>query len=441
MMNWRKRRNSEKKNITHVWFCPPNPADSLTPIGLYEGCKIFLATITLVAPIRFACMWGLLLMGWGIARLVTVGLPSPTPPLTGWRKLLVFPLRLGARLIMYLAGFLWVHVSGSADPRAPILVATHTSIWDSIWFIFYLGACQGAKHELFDQPVLGDYLRAFSSLPIDRHSRDGRRRALTEIQNRAQHANYPPLLLFPTACCSNSRQLVHFKRGAFDAHVPVQPVGIAYLARHADLKLTSNVLWDMYRTACQFSNHMAVTFLPIRYPSEGPAWASDVREEMGLKLGCQLVDHRFEQDQLRIRARPVRVNELKLPVDLDFHLAFKIIDRFKMVDLDRDGWVGLRDIGNFFPEIDVSPSEYQQLLALAKLPPIPVSNYFNPMASPNYDSWTEEGWVGRVTGGRPPLRPRQPDPYEWDKFELVEVLAYFNSHPSPHPFLQQLFCP
>jgi 1-acyl-sn-glycerol-3-phosphate acyltransferase len=273
--------------------CIPNPALPLIHLTLYERAKIFLFTVTLIAPIRFLAIWILLLIGWGLAKLGSVGIKPGiySPPPTLMNTSIKYLLRFGIRWIMYIAGFYYVFVEGKADPRAKVLISTHSSLWDSLWMIFYLGTTQGAKIELFSLPIMGDFLRALLSLPIDRKSVDGRRIAIGEILLRAADPHYPPLLLFPTGCCSNTRQLMLYKRGAFQPLCPIQPVGISYPCRFYDMKLSPSSLWDLYRSVCQFTNHMAVTFLPIRYPSEEERddpilWSRNVREEMAIKCIC-----------------------------------------------------------------------------------------------------------------------------------------------------------
>jgi 1-acyl-sn-glycerol-3-phosphate acyltransferase len=338
---------------------------------------------------------------------------------------------------MYIAGFFYVFVDGAADPRAKVLVSTHSSLWDSLWLIFYLGTTQGAKVELFTLPIMGDFLKALLSLPIDRNSADGRRVAIGEIALRCADPHYPPLLLFPTGCCTNTRQLIQFKRGAFQPLCPIQPIGISYPSRFYDMKLNSSSLWDLYRSVCQFANHMAVTFLPIRYPSaderEDPIlWSRNVREEMAVKLGMQLVDYRYEDEMIRIQCRDsnVYLNDLKIEIK-NYPLIEKLLDAFVLVDTNNDGWICLDDI-QIAAGRHISVTEYGDLLATVKLPPIDHYCYSNRDHFPNYDTWTEQGWIGWLTGGRPKLQKRGIDLYLPNKIEFAEVVNYINKLTDPH---------
>jgi hypothetical protein len=111
---------------------------------------------------------------------------------------------------------------------------------------------------------------------------------------------------------------MEFRRGAFEAGVAVQPVGIAYLARDNDMKLTRWVLWDMYRTVCQAVNFAALTVLPIRFPSEEEkhlpsVWAENVRLEMSRFLGMLVSPYSLEMEIIRTKCRDrgIPFNETK----------------------------------------------------------------------------------------------------------------------------------
>jgi 1-acyl-sn-glycerol-3-phosphate acyltransferase len=418
------------------FICSPCPTDSLTPLNAWGVTKILFATVTLVAPLKFISIFLLLLIGWGLAKIALIGIEQPAiaEPLIGWRSLVLYPIRFGVRLIMFIAGFVYVAVEGSPDDRAKVFVATHQSIWDSMWFIAYFGSSQAAKVELFDIPMMGDFLRVLSSLPVDRQSPEGRKKALSEIKRRAADDRYPKLLVFPEGCCTNGRQIIEFKKGAFEPRVPVQPVGISYPSRHYDLKFTRYMLWDLYRSLCEPVNWMAVTFLTTRYPSpdelhDPTRWASNVREEMAVKLGLQMVDDfRFETEMIRIKCRDSKIpfNELKCTV-INFHLAESLVAGFNEVDVDKDGFIDFDDISSSLPaSVEFGRRDYLSILSLVKQQPISREIYADPISYPNYDSWTEEGLFGAITGGRPKLGPRKQDRFFDDKIEIAELIQYFN---------------
>ena len=417
----------------------PNPAIQLTETSNMEMFKISVATVTLIAPLRFSVIWLFLIIGWILTHILGSGT-------NGQSITLRFLLRFGARLILFIAGFYWIPVKGEWDPRARIFVSTHHSIWDSLLFIYEVGASHAAKAELFRVPILGDYLRALDCFPVDRHSNKGRRDAISAIKQRASDPQYPPLVVFPTATCTNCRQLIEFKRGAFEAGVPVQPVGIAYLGRSYDMKLSKWVLWDMYRSVCQVVNFAAITVLPLRYPSEEERrqpilWSENVRVEMARDLGMLLAPYSLETEILRTKCRDHKIyfNETKLGNRKFGHVNIdRILEKFVDIDKDKDGFLSRRDFCD--SGIGVNMSEWNEILKEFKLKANPQR-----VASKEatIDTWTESGAIGFITGGRPQLHSRPQDRDPQDMIEFVEVLVHVSKgeagNTSPNHILTSLF--
>ena len=400
----------------------PNPSFSLTPLTARELLKVTLATLSLVAPMRFLVIWFLLLVGWFLTKSLDRKVR--------WEfTLLKFLIRFGVRVILFFAGFYWIPVHGEWDSRARIIVSTHHSIWDSLLLIYQVGASQAAKAELFKVPIMRDFLLALSSFPVDRHSRKGRHEAINAIKQRALNPELPPLVVFPTASCTNCRQLMGFKRGAFEAGVAVQAVGIAYLAPDYDMKLSRWVLWDMYRTLCQAVNFASLTFLPIRFPSEeerhSPSvWAENVRLEMSRFLGMLLSPYSLEMEIIRTKCRDrgIPFNETKLLIsrrsgflDLD-----SILDEFVLLDRDGDGFLSWDDLKGRL----VHRNKFYKMVSEIKIK-VPAPN----KCPENTDAWTERGCLGLLTGGRPRLRARPEDLDFPAAIEVVEILMYLeNNH-------------
>jgi hypothetical protein len=174
---------------------------------------------------------------------------------------------------------------------------------------------------------------------------------------------------------------------------------------------------------------MTITFLPVRFPTEAervePAlWSRNVREEMGIKLGMQLVPYTFETECIRVRSRDLGLafNELKCSVR-NLRLAIKITASFASMDANRDGWLCEEDadrVGLHFS---------RAFRACFKDIKQPESRNTNETI--NSDSWIETGMIGWLSGGRPLLPQRPPDPYRDDALEVTEVITYFDQTPSP----------
>jgi 1-acyl-sn-glycerol-3-phosphate acyltransferase len=421
---------------------PPHyPAwESLLPvISSYERVKLIVGTITFIAPMRFLIIWYLLAIGWLLCCIApgNSGKSDLNRVKRFARRVVVFLIRFGCRLILFVAGFYFVFTRGSFDKKARIIVATHHSIWDTLWLIWDTGAGQTAKLELFQNAVIGAFLELLESIPVDRHSRTGRKSALEAIKLRSKLSD-APLLVFPTGACSNCRELMVFKRGAFECGVPIQPVGIAYLARHFDMTLTRWPLWDLYRTMCQFTNFLAVTYLPISNPIQSelddPAlWSRTTRETMASEMCMQQVPFSLENEIVRTRCRDLGViyNETKCTVS-NLSLALSVVDTFVGLDKNKDGWIDESDFSNAF-----RTDSFTKILNVLKLPPVTPEEYIS--AAHNTNCWTEKGFTGWITGGRPPMPPRPLDPYREDAIEVAEVINHLSGNAPPDPLVANVF--
>merc|ERR1719359_953119 len=81
-------------------------------------------------------------------------------------------------------------------------------------------------------------------------------------------------MIFPEGTCNNQAALFRFNRGAFAAGTPVQLVLFKFPYRHFNpcytgVAVGGHEFWDlMYRSCCQFVQHMEVQFLPAYTPTE-----------------------------------------------------------------------------------------------------------------------------------------------------------------------------
>ncbi|KAF4724931.1 Lysophosphatidylcholine acyltransferase 2, partial [Perkinsus olseni] len=337
----------------------------LTEYSTYEKIKVFFFTITLIAPLRIFIIVFVLCIGVCLAEIASLGLPPIDdamvlqPPINSrWRRFIVFLMRIGMRWIMFLAGFYWVHVEGSYDPRARIIISTHHSIWDTIYLMIYTGCCEAAKADLFKVPMMGSFLRSLNAMPIDRRCPQARSAAKRNMRARALDARYPPMIVFPTATCNNGRQLSAFKEGAFDCGVPIQPVGLEYPARFNDIFALKNMAWVFYWSCCQFVNFHTVRFMPVYTPTEaeieGPAlYAQNVRTLMCTTLHRQPVPYVFEDELLRIVCRDnfMRVHQHRIlmkQVYEEFGVSMHYVDHWVKLlhglDSDGDGLLSIEDV-------------------------------------------------------------------------------------------------
>lgn len=205
----------------------------------YEVTKLVFMTILFVPVIRFILVVLTLSIIYVMCLIMTCFLPkdSYNKPHSCMRKMWLYPIRFGCRVILFICGFYWISVKKDYDPKnlPRILVPNHTSMYDHFYIMYRTGASVAAKAELFDVPLIGTILRATQSIPVERHTAMGREQALRDIAERGRSYDLPPLLVFPQGTTTNLKVLTTYKRGSFASGLPVQPIVLEYPAKHCDL--------------------------------------------------------------------------------------------------------------------------------------------------------------------------------------------------------------
>lgn len=136
----------------------------------------------------------------------------------------------GARLMVRLVGAR-ITVRGRANlpVQGAILTPNHRSAFDIAAIMAAIpGARFAAKKELFDDPVIGEPMRALGMVPIDRDNPSEAKRVLD--QTRITSSRAPYLVMFPEGVVAPRSQMQPFKSGAFvlaiQTGLPVVPVAI-----------------------------------------------------------------------------------------------------------------------------------------------------------------------------------------------------------------------
>ncbi|EER09956.1 conserved hypothetical protein [Perkinsus marinus ATCC 50983] len=419
----------------------------LTEYTTYEKFKVILFTVTLIAPLRILIIVFLLCIGVGLAEIAALGLPpiddamELQPPINSrWRRFIVFLMRIGMRWIMFLAGFYWVHVEGSYDQRARIIISTHHSIWDTIYLMVYTGCCEAAKADLFKVPMMGSFLRSLNAMPIDRRCPEARSAAKRNMRARALDPKYPPMIVFPTATCNNGRQLSAFKEGAFDCGVPIQPVGLEYPARHYDVFALKNMAWVFYWTCCQFVNFHTVRFLPVITPSdseiEKPSlYARNVRTVMCDSLSRDPVPYVFEDELLRIVCRDnfMRVHQHRImmkQVYEEFGISMHYVDHWvkllHSLDADGDGLLSIEDVQKTL-SLSSGTSETEALKRVWSVLKIDESAdpQLEEIPPPYNEPFRGGSWYDTLSGGVPPVPSRPLDEIPKELLAVHDIVPAF----------------
>jgi 1-acyl-sn-glycerol-3-phosphate acyltransferase len=171
--------------------------------------------------------------------------------ITGKSPLLIYPY------IGFLTN-LWLTVKFkqegySLDPRTRLLVANHSSVFDSH---FVTLICQNfsvlVKTEVLKLPFLGPVARAMKCIGVDRSSEKSRSETqskindflLTKNKNTPSSPSSSPLLLiYPEGTTNNHISMIPFKTGAFQLDdCPFQCVSIKYPNPHFSFSIATNQL-------------------------------------------------------------------------------------------------------------------------------------------------------------------------------------------------------
>jgi len=315
----------------------PNP-DAL------EIAKMVALGLTLL-PLRVAVIVALSLAYFAIASMYVlmnpprtrVGLEGPMRTLT----------RVGARVVLFVAGFHRLRVYGDAgicyprrnrrggcdgadrnDSAAPvIMVSNHVSVWEVLYFMSSPHCPSFAfKSDCINVPIVGQVaLNVLGGIKIERddHKAGGAAHAILSevrrrVEARGQKKDISPLLIFPEGTTSNGASLLRFRTGAFVPAETVLPVLVSYPHRRFSPAYES-IYTSAFavRTLSQFSNQMEVRYLEPRTPDleerDNPRqFAENVRKEMAEAAGLPLCDagHREKKEYHRRLAERLRCQRL-----------------------------------------------------------------------------------------------------------------------------------
>ncbi|KXZ44581.1 hypothetical protein GPECTOR_65g199 [Gonium pectorale] len=232
------------------------------------------------------------------------------------------------RAVLYCLGFWsikWVYVdqdgaTSSSPPRGMAsgpfgcYVSNHCSWVDIVLYMSAFFPSFVAKKEVSGLPLVGPISRAMQCLFVDREARlaaaaaeaaeargdgggggggQGMSQLVKErmLRKAGGGSSELPMLLFPEGTTTNNRYLMPFKRGAFVAGVPVQPLVLRY-----DTRGRFSPTWDampghhhIFLTLTELAFRVTVYVLPRYEPSDAERadaalYAEGVRQAM-VRLG------------------------------------------------------------------------------------------------------------------------------------------------------------
>lgn len=276
-------------------------------------------------PVRISLVVFFFLVMWPLARLRMAGLSAEerSRPVTGWRCWLLHPIVwMLSRAVFFSLGFLQIKVKGrrAGLKEAPMLVvAPHSSFLDMLVFCPAQLATVVSRSENTSLPVIGALLEFNQSVLVNRKDPESRKNAVAQLNERLSSNGYwPQMLMFPEGTTTNGQELIKFKRGAFLAGVPVQPVLLRYPNQLDTVRWTyKGTTWleTMWYTTTQPYTNVTVEFLPVYNPSEeekndSNLYADNVQKLMAAALGVPATDYVMEG-----KVPVSKLGGLSLPLD------------------------------------------------------------------------------------------------------------------------------
>lgn len=149
----------------------------------------------------------------------------------------------------------------AAVTEAACLVSNHVSALDMLALAAEGGAFVG-KSAARDIPCIGRVCECIGCIFVARDSVESRSAAKQAIVERLKKSGESQLVIFPEGTTTNGRGLLQFRRGAFEACVPVQPVRIEYSNLECSMTLLGTVDLISYLSAWPRSE-MTLHYLPV----------------------------------------------------------------------------------------------------------------------------------------------------------------------------------
>ncbi|CAM6010689.1 unnamed protein product [Sphagnum balticum] len=320
------RRNGEKGQPAGGLGQPPElqAEQVLNPFrndSQFEGAYEFLKTLVLlpVALLRGVLFVTALVLAYCLTKIALLGAKNVlTKPFPKWRRVLLLPVRLCSRIMLFACGYHWIHVKGKPAPRheAPILVSNHVSFADPLFIFFRHLPVIVTAHENLSIPVAGAIMRAMQVIAVHRDSPDSRHNALGAIKRKAMCNDWNHVMIFPEATTTNGKALVSFKAGAFTPGYAVQPMLMRYPHVNIDPSWVAEgpvVHWLLFRLMTQFHNFMSVEYLPVIHPTQAEqknpqAFAERVRVTMAQALNISVTRHTYEDAALVMEAVKLKLD-------------------------------------------------------------------------------------------------------------------------------------
>jgi len=276
-------------------------------------------------PIRLLIALICLILTTSVALLSLYGLTEEDieeKPFSGWRLRCRQVVSRILRFTFFCCGFHWIQTKGEqASPEeAPILVvASHSSFFDSLAVIVMGGPSVVAKEETSSIPFWGSLIRCTQPVLVKRNDPNSRQTTINLIEKRSSPGSgWQQVFIFPEGTCTNRTSLILFRLGAFIPKVPVQPICLRYSNSLDTVTWTwegISALKVLCWTLALPHTNVEIEYLPPYVPNQEEKddpklYARNVRAVMAKRLNIPTTDSNYF-DYLRIEKSLNRLKKLQ----------------------------------------------------------------------------------------------------------------------------------
>lgn len=340
-------------------------------VTVYECLKRSLVLVFLF-PLRLVIFVLSAVLVWILAFLGTRGVPLEEEhsvwqhhkAFPRWRALLLSPLVVLIRIVLWCAGFWYIRVidhrrEKSVKPQL-MVVAPHVSMLDMLVMMYvFPGSGFVGLRAVTQIPLVRDLGTASQGVFIDASDEKSRDVAKAAIEARAgPHWSGHSISIFPEGTITNGQALIQFRMGAFVPGKPVLPVVLHYPWRNWNIAWVGRnrtPTWFM-RLMLQVTNHCVVEILDVYYPSaeeqaDPQAYAGAVRNLMAKKLDLPTTNHSYTDARLyhdggACKAKVIadfEVRDAKNLFGLEQHKLEACVRSFNKADCNKDGRISFAD--------------------------------------------------------------------------------------------------
>lgn len=263
-----------------------------------------------VAPVRLLCLFLCVFVASPLARFVVHNQDVRNKPISGWRKLLYYPIRLFSRGVYFCGALQWIRVYGKPDMSVPIMTcAPHFSFLDTLLFVYLNFPSAVGRAGSEEVPLFGPLVKICQPIIVNRDQYSSRTDTVHRLIDRVKsNLRWPPTLLFVEGTTTNGTALIKFKPGAFIPGLPVQPVCLRYICASSYDSITwgwkgPSVYKLVWLQLCQLHTTVEFHFLPVYKPSEeekkdANLYAENVRQLMSSYMKLPVSDYSYEDAKL-----------------------------------------------------------------------------------------------------------------------------------------------